>query len=478
MKKSIIIINLFLCLLILTGCVSIIGKTEVDDKQEVSSVKVHSNISFKGKGIQLNIDSSAEEFCNDEHKIVIVSERNASTAKAEKEAQEELIKKQLEEQERLKREEAERIAKEAEIKAAEEVAKKEAEKEEESNIVNNVTSNNVNKEEVQEVISVKDVSYDRYATTSLNIRKGPSTLYEIIGSLSYNQKIHVNGECEDGWVRIDYNGNNGYVSSNYLSVNKIENKPVENTTSNEVNKETSNNVNKGNSITFNSITYRGFNISPDLGTCKVSDLDERLQGFANEIMEYVKYSDIYEIDLGYLGWTDYYEFNKVRTAINNTYFEYTWGLNISYSAIDGNEYRLYATESRKEYNENIAIKEMVIKAANNCVYSGMNEREAVVAINNYVCRYLTYDNNAIGLYQALKEGRAICGGYASMFNAICRYAGIECYEESGYASSGVPHAWNKVKIGNEWYYVDPTWNDSTNNEYLLSTTLWSDHIKK
>ena len=55
MKKSIIIINLFLCLLILTGCVSIIGKTEVDDKQEVSSVKVHSNISFKG--IQLNVDS-------------------------------------------------------------------------------------------------------------------------------------------------------------------------------------------------------------------------------------------------------------------------------------------------------------------------------------------------------------------------------------------------------------------------------------
>ena len=476
MKKSIIIINLFLCLLILTGCVSIIGKTEVDDKQKVSSVKVHSNISFKG--IQLNVDSSTEEFYNNEHNIVIVSERNASTAKAEKEAQEELIKKQLEEQERLKREEAERIAKEAEIKAAEEVAKKEAEKEEESNIVNNVTSNNVNKEEVKEVISVKDVSYDRYATTSLNIRKGPSTLYEIIGSLSYNQKIHVNGECEDGWVRIDYNGNNGYVSSNYLSVNKIENKPVENTTSNEVNKETSNNVNKGNSITFNSITYRGFNISPDLGTYKVSDLDERLQGFANEIMEYVKYSDIYEIDLGYLGWTDYYEFNKVRTAINNSYFEYTWGLNTSFSSIGGNEYRLYATESRKEYNENIAIKEMVIKAANNCVYSGMNEREAVVAINNYVCRYLTYDNNAIGLYQALKEGRAICGGYASMFNAICRYAGIECYEESGYASSGVPHAWNKVKIGGTWYYVDPTWNDSTNNEYLLSTTLWSDHIKK
>ena len=43
-----------------------------------------------------------------------------------------------------------------------------------------------------------------------------------------------------------------------------------------------------------------------------------------------------------------------------------------------------------------------------------------------------------------------------MFNAICRYAGIECYEESGYASSGVPHAWNKVKLGGKWYNWDMT----------------------
>ena len=61
-------------------------------------------------------------------------------------------------------------------------------------------------------------------------------------------------------------------------------------------------------------------------------------------------------------------------------------------------------------------------------------------------------------YSALVNGRAVCAGYASAFEYLLMRAGIESYYVVG-KSHGVGHAWNLAKIGGQWYYVDPTWND-------------------
>ena len=37
-----------------------------------------------------------------------------------------------------------------------------------------------------------------YATTNANLRSGPDTTYDIVGSLTYAQEITVNGKVEDG----------------------------------------------------------------------------------------------------------------------------------------------------------------------------------------------------------------------------------------------------------------------------------------
>ena len=52
--------------------------------------------------------------------------------------------------------------------------------------------------------------------TSLNVRSGAGTNYSIIGKLNKGSKIDVISES-NGWSKIDYNGNVGYVSSQYLS---------------------------------------------------------------------------------------------------------------------------------------------------------------------------------------------------------------------------------------------------------------------
>ena len=61
-----------------------------------------------------------------------------------------------------------------------------------------------------------------YSTTSLNIRKGPSTDFETIGSLKVNEEVKVTGKADNGWSRIEYKENEYFVSSKYLSDKKIE----------------------------------------------------------------------------------------------------------------------------------------------------------------------------------------------------------------------------------------------------------------
>lgn len=70
--------------------------------------------------------------------------------------------------------------------------------------------------------SVVEMSATKYAKQSVNIRKGPGTDYEKIGSLTMNQKVTVTGQADNGWYRISYNGGDAYVSNKYLVDNKIE----------------------------------------------------------------------------------------------------------------------------------------------------------------------------------------------------------------------------------------------------------------
>ncbi|MCR4749781.1 MAG: SGNH/GDSL hydrolase family protein [Lachnospiraceae bacterium] len=62
-----------------------------------------------------------------------------------------------------------------------------------------------------------------YAQTNLNLRKGPSTEYETIGSVRTNDEIKVKGRYgKEDWFLIDNNGTDAFVSSKFLSEEKID----------------------------------------------------------------------------------------------------------------------------------------------------------------------------------------------------------------------------------------------------------------
>ena len=68
--------------------------------------------------------------------------------------------------------------------------------------------------EVQNTTTIKYVS-----ASSLNMRKGPSTSYSVITTLTKGEEVEVISE-ENGWAKINHNSKTGYVSSKYLSDEK------------------------------------------------------------------------------------------------------------------------------------------------------------------------------------------------------------------------------------------------------------------
>lgn len=70
--------------------------------------------------------------------------------------------------------------------------------------------------EIKEEFDVTPLDKIMYAQNAVNLRSGPSTDYETVGSLALNQEVKVIGQASTGWYQIDFYGDTPFVSNNYL----------------------------------------------------------------------------------------------------------------------------------------------------------------------------------------------------------------------------------------------------------------------
>ena len=91
-------------------------------------------------------------------------------------------------------------------------------------------------------------------------------------------------------------------------------------------------------------------------------------------------------------------------------------------------------------------------------------------IHDWIVTHTSYDLNALNGnnplaytdYGAFENGLAVCEGYSILTNRMLYMAGIENMIISGVAinekGSGA-HSWNIVKLFDDWYHLDVTWDD-------------------
>ena len=77
------------------------------------------------------------------------------------------------------------------------------------------------KEEAPKTADTDVTPVTMYTTAGVNFREGPGTSYGVIKKLNSGTEVTKNGE-NGGWARVEYDGQKGYVSSNYLSDKKPE----------------------------------------------------------------------------------------------------------------------------------------------------------------------------------------------------------------------------------------------------------------
>jgi len=118
-----------------------------------------------------------------------------------------------------------------------------------------------------------------------------------------------------------------------------------------------------------------------------------------------------------------------------------------------------------------------IEEAAAAMVSGISENRylAVKQLHDQIIKKTAYDedaDNAHNISGVFLDGKAVCEGYGLALCYLCDMLDIPCIAVVGEASSDGEdfggHMWNYVQMGEQWFAVDVTWDDSSYS-ILVST---------
>ena len=163
--------------------------------------------------------------------------------------------------------------------------------------------------------------------------------------------------------------------------------------------------------------------------------------------------------------------------IERAFPQYTcrYKTNLSTNPASNNCSKLTCQIQKNNITKGQTLAKRINSIAANANKKGSN-REKVKYIDKYICNNCKYDydlyhgkndtpsNPSYSAYGCIVKHKAVCHGYSAAFNAIatkCNITSSIVYSKN--------HSWNKVKLGNTWYHVDSTWNDTTGTKNYLLT---------
>ena len=125
----------------------------------------------------------------------------------------------------------------------------------------------------------------------------------------------------------------------------------------------------------------------------------------------------------------------------------------------------YKTAFQADALEYGGFLQEIINSLNNSGVQKVSTAKKLKLIHDYVVKTYSYRNNShilsaaatnetrsVGYLMTHKEG--CCESYAKMIKILCDYYQIPCV-----TVYSLTHMWNQVKIGNQWYLLDATWDD-------------------
>lgn len=160
------------------------------------------------------------------------------------------------------------------------------------------------------------------------------------------------------------------------------------------------------------------------------------------------------------------EFLRANSALSLDHPEFYWTGSSSKYYVDQNN-----MVTSVSYEMNGDEREIIdgIDTLTRSLLESLPEREydAYRTLYEYVIDLTEYDAGDASKGQTIRsvfvDHRSVCAGYSRAFEYLCRKAGLECIYVTGSAvlNSGASgsHAWNMIRIQDQWYWCDVTWGD-------------------
>ncbi len=185
---------------------------------------------------------------------------------------------------------------------------------------------------------------------------------------------------------------------------------------------------------------------------------------------------------------NFYDISKYGVPMSDAYtlilaiFErpemfYVTTVGYEYNA-EGYATRIYVEYymNQNEINSDFTVIENAVNKYLKGINSKWNDLEKIIYTNNYVCSLVQYNYDAYynevnatddtkinyrvhKLNGGLVDNSPVCDGYSRTLNYLLSKVNIE---SSIVTSYDMCHAWSMVKLNNNYYHLDVTWNDSDN----------------
>lgn len=153
---------------------------------------------------------------------------------------------------------------------------------------------------------------------------------------------------------------------------------------------------------------------------------------------------------------------RIRDCVEADHPEIFYVKSVSYSSSSSSTHTVRANYLMSE-EEAADCRDPIDLAVGECLNSmpsGLDDYGKVKYVYEYVVNNTQYGGaveEGQNIDSVFVDGVSVCSGYAKAFQYLVQQVGVSCLYVTGETSE--PHAWCMVKVGGEWYVVDPTWGD-------------------
>lgn len=153
--------------------------------------------------------------------------------------------------------------------------------------------------------------------------------------------------------------------------------------------------------------------------------------------------------------------------------DYLYGVISNVNArISHNKLYLYGIEYFETLSQTKKVNDKIKRIYDDLALASQNNYQKIRSIYRYVINHVSYEQRAdtsakistyYSAYGGLFKKKTVCNGYALIIYKLLTYCNIKSQFISGSvteAGNSYLHAWNSVKYGGSWRYLDACWDDA------------------